>query len=192
MPKISEQDTLVVQNIDLNCSFIDPENGVSHSKYFEVKYDGIPHRIEPGKIRPFPRYLAEHYAKHLADHILMKKETDEGRVGLMRNKVERKKVLEQIILGVDNYFYSDVEEKKEEKEDKSLVEERMYDPNKPKEVKLDDLEEVDDEPEMTPEETEVIRPLKTKKELFAECEELEIVTTGKETVDDLYKLIEKF
>ena len=104
MPNTDPQDILIVQNIDLNCNDIDPEEGWSHADFFQVKWGGHPHRIAPGETRRMPRYVAEHYAKHLADHILMKMEEESGRKFLVNNPIERPKVLKQILVGVDEYF----------------------------------------------------------------------------------------
>lgn len=126
MPREHEHDSLAVTNIDIGCEEkttytieksvpvppIPGENNpmnipryqtqqvegeFDHSEYFEVRYNGQPFRIEPGETKVFPRYIAEHYAKHLADHILQKKEETENRQGLVQSKIERPKVLDQIL-----------------------------------------------------------------------------------------------
>lgn len=97
-------DILIVANPDINCDDVDPTEGWSHREYFQVKWDGRPHRIAPGKIRKMPRWLALHFAKHLADHLLMKKEAKEGKTGYLNSPVERPKVLAQILKGVEEYF----------------------------------------------------------------------------------------
>lgn len=126
--KEHELDVLLVRNIDVGCDdkstdivkitrrVKDPESGVElteyaevadefqHSEYFQVKWGGAPIRVAPGQTRKMNRFVAEHYAKHLADHILAKREIDEKRVGLINHAVERPKVLEQIIIGVDSQF----------------------------------------------------------------------------------------
>lgn len=38
--------------------------------YFEIKWDGVPTRIPAGETRVLPRYLADHFASHLADYIM--------------------------------------------------------------------------------------------------------------------------
>jgi hypothetical protein len=103
MPNESAQDILIVKNIDLNCNDVD-EEGNSHQDFFQVKWDSYPQRIRPGLTRRMPRYLAEHFAKHLADHVLIKKETSEGKVGLINHPVERPKVLSEILVAVDEYY----------------------------------------------------------------------------------------
>lgn len=126
--KIDPQDILIVRNIDVGCddvtsdivrvrrTEVDEETGRrstyeeevpeewSHKDYFQVRWSNVPHRIKPGETRRMPRYIAEHYAKHLADHILQKMEKETGRTNLVRNPVERPKVMSKIIVGVDEYF----------------------------------------------------------------------------------------
>lgn len=104
MPKGNEQDILIVQNVDLNCNDIDPEEGWSHADFFQVKYGGHPFRIKPGESRRMPRYVAEHFAKHLADHMLTKMEEETGKQFLINNIVERPKMLKKILLSVEQYF----------------------------------------------------------------------------------------
>lgn len=133
MPRESREDLLIIKNIDVDCDEITEEvvrkdktvyddngyaqvafenkiEGFDHSEHFQVKFDGYPHRIEPGKERVMVRYLAEHYAKHLADHVLQKREREildrtKRVVQLMNNAVERPKVLKQIVVGVYQYYY---------------------------------------------------------------------------------------
>lgn len=103
-PKTDCQDILIIQNVDLNCSDIDSEEGWSHADFFQVKYGGAPLRIKPGETRRVPRYRAEHYAKHLADHLLMKMEVETGKQFLVNNVIERPNMLKKILVGVDSYY----------------------------------------------------------------------------------------
>ncbi len=144
MPRESREDLLIIKNIDVDCDELTEELvrkdkttyddnghaviafeeqivGFDHREYFQVKFDGYPHRIAPGKERVMVRYLAEHYAKHLADHILQKKEREilektSRVVQLMNHATERPKVLKQIVGGVAQYYY-DSEEAAESKID---------------------------------------------------------------------------
>ena len=102
--KEDPQDILIVQNVDLNCNYIDSEEGWSHADFFQVKYGGAPLRIKPGETRRVPRYRAEHFAKHLADHMLMKMEEETGKQFLVNNVIERPKMLAHILIGVDTYY----------------------------------------------------------------------------------------
>lgn len=99
-----ENDILTVANIDVDCDVIDTEENYPHKEYFQVRWSGHPHRIPPGQTRKMPRFLAEHYAKHLADHMLMRMEEQTGRKGLVQSSFERPRMLARIILGVDTYF----------------------------------------------------------------------------------------
>ncbi len=83
------------------------EHSWNTKDYFEVRWDGRPHRIYPGKTRHFPRYLAEHFAKAMIDFILTKREDKEKLTGLMRNRLERKKLYDQIIIGVASHYNGD-------------------------------------------------------------------------------------
>ncbi len=49
-----------------------------------------------------PRFVAEHFAKHLADHLLQKKEEETGRRGLVQSPIERPNMLKQILTEVNN------------------------------------------------------------------------------------------
>lgn len=116
--------SVMVANIDLGCSdqsvdivkvsnrVLDAEGNVSteifdkhdewsHSDFFQVKFDGKPYRIAPGKTALLPRFVAEHFAKHLANHLLQKKEDETGRRGLVSSPTERPNILKQIITEVN-------------------------------------------------------------------------------------------
>ena len=115
---------VLVANIDIGCSntsvdiikvsnrVVDDEGNVSseiydkheewnHAEQFKVKYDGKPYEVAPGKTKLLPRFAAEHFAKHLADHLLQKKEEETGRKGLVQSPVERPKILTQILIEVN-------------------------------------------------------------------------------------------
>ncbi len=77
------------------------------SEYFEVRWDGRPHRIRPGMTRQFPRYLADHFAQHLIDFILTCQEEEEKLKGLMKNRSARKNLYDQIIVGTISYYNGD-------------------------------------------------------------------------------------
>jgi len=106
-----ELNSIVVANPDLNCDFEESvilanntAYSYSHRDYFEVRWGNQPHRIKPGATRIMPAFLARHFAKHLADHILMKMEEKTGRKGLLYSPIERPKVLAKILVGVQEYF----------------------------------------------------------------------------------------
>mgnify|MGYP001585984974 FL=1 len=124
--KSDPQDILIVKNIDVDCSeissdvlpvtrrLVDPETGqastiydqvveeYNHKDYFQCKFSGKPFRIKPGETRRMPRFIAEdHFAKHLADHILQKRNKP------INSSTERPRVLKEIIIGVDEYYLQD-------------------------------------------------------------------------------------
>ncbi len=137
-PKESPEDILIVRNILVGDNTevsdiipyanarpsIDPSTGQQHfvnqidanifehvwntSEFFEVRWDGRPHRIKAGETRRMPRYLADHFAKYLIDHILTQREQKEKVTGLLKNRLERAKLYQQIIVGVDSYYNGDM------------------------------------------------------------------------------------
>src|SRR3990167_4788916 len=113
--KPHELDVLIVANIDTDCDVIDTEYNYPHKDYFQVLWSGHPHRVTPGGTKRMPRFLAEHYAKHLANHVLMKMEEATGRKGLVQSSFERPRVLSQILKGVDTWFLGDTEVEEGEK-----------------------------------------------------------------------------
>ncbi|KKM82850.1 hypothetical protein LCGC14_1315280, partial [marine sediment metagenome] len=66
------QDLIEIANIDISCNLPDPDVHPQGIDSFVVSFDKIPHSINAGETRVFPRYLADHYVKYLADHILTK------------------------------------------------------------------------------------------------------------------------
>lgn len=68
-----ENELYVVCNILLDDDSIDPQWGGSRQEYFEVQWSGTSLRIPPGETRIVPKYLADHFAKHLVDHILTRR-----------------------------------------------------------------------------------------------------------------------
>jgi len=185
MPKkTSEQDIITVQNIDLDCDEVDPETGISHREYFQVKWDGVPHRIKPGATRNMPRYLAEHYAKHLTDHLLLRKEKEEKRTNLMNNSVEREKIKGQIMIGVDEFFVQDEDDIRSEK-----VEEPVSAREPAEKATVTSPIDIP-----TPKEKEQaeVKAKPTRKSLVAECETLGIEVSNNDKVDDLIEKIAKF
>lgn len=177
----SSADIVEVANIDLACELEDPEVHPNGTGSFVVYYgrrvdsagrptNAAPFIIEAGKTRMFPRYIAEHYAKHLADHMLTAKEID------INHKVERPKLLTEIIRG---------------------IRESSVDPAQPEVVQVDNIplkEPVVKTPEVKLVEPEVkveVKPVPTRRQLFNELKVLGVKTTGKEPVDTLLEMIKK-
>lgn len=78
---------------------------------FEVKWGGFPYRLQSGEKHIFPRFIAEHFAKHLADAILLRREKvlqdkdpDHKHHPMLNHPVERPKIIAMINLGVYQYF----------------------------------------------------------------------------------------
>lgn len=93
----NENDTLWIRNIDEGCSedtydsvriserYRDPESGrilttfkdvsyhFNHGDGFQVRWSGQTFTIKPGETMRMPRFLAEHFAYHLVNHMLDKK-----------------------------------------------------------------------------------------------------------------------
>lgn len=124
-------DSVLVANIDIGCTdtsvdivkysnrVVDEQGNVSseiydkeerwdHASFFQVKFDGKPYRIEPGKTSHLPRFVAEQFAKHLADHLLQKMEKETGRNGLVQSSVERPKIIAQILTELNTNITTDV------------------------------------------------------------------------------------
>lgn len=126
--KTHPDDILEVENIDLQCDEVqqevirtsrrvqDPETGqwstlyeeqvfeFNHGDYFQVLWDLRPFRIKPGETRLMKRSVAEHYAKHLANHMLGKEERKTGRQGLIQSNVARPAMLQRILKRVVEYY----------------------------------------------------------------------------------------
>lgn len=137
-PQEHPEDTLIVRNILIGDDTeveevipyanarpaIDPMTGQQHfvnqidtnlfehswntKDFFEVRWDGRPHRIRAGETRNMPRYLADHFAKYLIDYILLQREDKEKVTGLLKNRLEREKLYKQIIVGVSSYYNGDM------------------------------------------------------------------------------------
>lgn len=215
----SPDDVLTVHNIDIDCEEIShytttevlsikvddreqplreySENitDIDHAKGFGVFYGGRMFTIAPGMTRNLPRYIAEHYAKHLIDHLLNKKDSD-GKLNLINNEVERKLLIDKIII------------------DETL----LYDDAVTTTVKTSTLEKdndylelpEDDEPEVAskkddytePSETEILKEkdeainigkVKTsRQQLMKDCKTLGVKFSMKDTTEEILDKINKF
>lgn len=227
--KAHEQDYIRVRNIDVDCDHTTNEtvkrpqtlfdergeatgtayeeriDQYSHRNGFRVKWGGKIHTIQPGKAKSYPRYLAEHYAKHLADHMLQKS----GKP--LNDKMERSHLLNRILEGV-------IEWHEEEEVDDAELTAREVERRNPGEKRLreEDLGELVEEhvmrdaPEVNPETVEpeeapskeeskagkpsLLDPdnLPSKDDLRAECEAMGIELTGKETQKELATKLRQF
>lgn len=241
-PKEHPEDTLIVRNIlvgdDTEVSdiipyanarpSIDPTTGQQHfvnqidadifehvwntREFFEVRWDGRPHRIKAGETRRMPRYLADHFAKYLIDHILTQREQKEKVTGLLKNRLERAKLYKQIIVGVDSYYNGDMFDYEREG---TYVEQQVNELNAPDNtVDLGEVpnialgynttdkppEKIDLEPEQpiappnpnTPKTQDELIASKTIGQLRSEAKQLGIEIKPTMTKDDLSKAILNF
>jgi len=79
---------------------------------FKFRWNNVSYTVSERSTQDYPRFLAEHCAKHLADFILQFKEyqykKEHGTViNLMRNKKEREKIINMVFLGVRTSFIPD-------------------------------------------------------------------------------------
>lgn len=128
-PKNNQNDTLWIKNIDIDCHdttyepvrvserWRNPETGqmvtqfrdityeFDHFEKFQVRWSGRVFSIPPGETAKMPRFLAEHFATQLADHIL-------GKMGDAQNKMLRNdprlkpQILKEIIVKEEPFFFS--------------------------------------------------------------------------------------
>lgn len=189
---INPHDIVEVANIDIDCNLEDPEVHPNGKGSFVVYYgrrvdssgqigNQTPISIDAGKTRMFPRYLANHYAKHLANHMLHARELQ------VSDRRERPKLMQEIIRGVKESFAGvpqsvEVDAAPPREPIITVSEaERVVKETKTREKKLAE-----------PVITEGAKPKPTRKQLFAELKVLGVETTGRENVDDLMKKVEKF
>lgn len=223
-------ESVLVANIDLGCQQTsvditkvstrvqDDEGNIStqifdqheewnHADYFQVKFDGKPYRIAPGKTAPFPRFVAEHFAKHLADHVLQKKEEETGRKGLVQSAVERPKVIAQIItefntdvpLVSPNPATADPDDTQLPTEDAGVVPSTPLGDLKPEPPTLEELLRVAGEDpnkvdRIPVEETSITddkKPLPTRKQLIELCYQQSIDITGTENKAELIEKLKR-
>lgn len=125
--KNNENDTLWVKNTDTECHdttydsvrvserWRDPESGrvltqfkdisytFEHADGFQVRWSGQPFTLKPGETARMPRFLAEHFATHLANHMLDKEGVKINRA-LRNDPIWRPKILAEIIVKEEPFF----------------------------------------------------------------------------------------
>lgn len=100
-------DIILVRNPHVGCAHFEEEEGYSHADKYLVRYNNVPFAVDAGSVKRFPRYLAEHFAKHLIDHILQQQE-DEGKgMMLIRNERKREELKKEIFADVEQTFEED-------------------------------------------------------------------------------------
>lgn len=208
MPGTShEQDLLVVHNI--------------LSTPFQVLWGGQPFSIEAGQQKVYPRYLAEHMAKHLADrHLLMQEEqykVDHGgeamKNSLLNDKEKRTEAVKEILPSVYQYYLEQPQQGADQKlqADIEAANERFTTDLKPQQtVEIKDEAPVNKALGVLKENPKTPEPPKakadapslvdknkrqpTKAELIADLEALDpdIELTGNESVEELIAKIKAF
>jgi len=131
MPQKDPNDLLLVRNIDLNSKSVttdiikrpfthkDPEGKETYTSYEEVEtswdhslgfrfyYGGKPFTLKPGEKRVMPRYLADHFVKHLLDHMLNEEAQRTKNNSIFKNPAKRKELTDQIVEGVYQFANSE-------------------------------------------------------------------------------------
>lgn len=79
------------------------------TKPFEVEWGGVPYRLESGEKKLLLRFIAEHFAKHLADAILMRREIEQEKITgrlipLVNHPKYRPRIISIILPEVQTYF----------------------------------------------------------------------------------------
>ena len=214
----SEQDIIVVANIDTNCDDVDTDEHYSHRDYFQVRWDGVPHQIKPGQTKLMARFLGKHFAIHLANHILLNREKAENKVNLVQSAFDRPATIDKILLSVES-AYGDVAPLSEGERVARETEKLNEDPTKVQPAKEEEVEraidlgEVEDplygklkgpkdKPTTTkakaePAETTTSiynkeKPLPSHEELVRDAETLEIELKGDETDEQIIGLLKAF
>lgn len=227
--KPDPQDILTIQNIDLDCDeitsnniFVERQrtdmegkvhnykesvsNEFNHTDFFEVRWGNSAIRLMPGEVRRLPRYLGEHYAKHLADHMLMKMEKETNRQFLVNHPIERPKIIKSIIIGVEKIYRDDTvpmsEGERAIAEADRLNEGSSVDAGKVPNTALGELREPPKNPKIKVEddatpinETSLIDPKKpkpTRAQLMKECAALNIKFEMTDTTEQLIARITNF
>ena len=223
----SPDDTLIVCNIDVDCndetveykkkiSYGAPDVPIgmapqreaeeedviyqfNHADGFQVMYGGNVFNILPGKTRRLPRYIGEHYAKHLIDHLLQKKSEKTGKPNIVNDIKERTALLKQIIISeeilLQDYVPTESNMDKSDNGSKTLREEEIEvsDQLRGFEVKESEtitLEDIKNAPE--DDTVKVGNEVKTRAELMAECKSLGIPISRNDTAQNLISKIKAF
>jgi hypothetical protein len=249
-PKEHPEDILVVHNILVGSNHeveepipyarakedIDPNTGAVHfvnrieadvymhswntKDYFEVRWDGRPHRVRAGERRRMPRYLANHFAKHLIDYILIHQEDEENErrkqrslpaiSGTLRSRAKREELYKQIIESVDSYYNEDLYDFQRPGEQLERQVQELNTKPEPNAIDLGTVPnpaigytsdadpqpvEVDEAPDPMPSGEPSGNPLldkRSRNELFKEAKLLNLKVTGKETKEQLFQMITNF
>lgn len=202
MPTTHEQDLLVVHN-PLNVNF-------------DVTWGGQPFMVPANSDKVYPRFIAEHIAKHLTDKVLFNREAamaeQQGvrnlKHSILGNQQMRGEVMAQILPKIYQYYLEQPQQSEQERISQRIEEasqayaqqqatEQTQTP--PAELTTDDLADEEpnpgSEPKGTTPETSLIDPKKkkpTKAQLIEDCEQLGIELNGDESYAELVAKIKAF
>lgn len=214
-------DSVVIQNIDMDCSdttteyykkmdkeededgnLVSVENDIpeefNHTEAFQTKYGGVIYSIPTGKTRRLPRYIAEKYAKELIDHLLYKKEEETGTRNLLDNVKERQALLDKIIISEDLLDapmpVQDNMDIPDTKDSKVLKEEEIeyVDPVLGVQGKEVETITLEDIHNAPDEEIKDGTTIRTRAELMTECKTLGLPVRRTDTTRDLLNKIKAF
>ena len=169
-----------VYNSDINCLLEDPEVHPQGKDTFVTHYDRSvnpnPIIVEAGKTKMFPKYIAEHFKKHLADHILTSQK-------LPITSPKRVEIEAEIIRGEQPAFsYQAIPETPPQPLEETKTEFPPMDTPQETAVELDTKEDSKTE----------IKERPTRNELKSELDKLGITYKPYETLDQLEAKIKQF
>jgi len=201
MPKQHENDLLVIRN--------------PLSRDFSETWGQQPFMVPAKGEKVYPRFIAEHLAKHLTNAILFAREDEMAKAQGVRNLKHtivgneqiRKEVLDKVLPSVYQYYLEQPHQSEQERQAKQIEEANAAYANQvaakaAETPPTETTEELDDEPETfvgepkgTTEEVSLLDPKKkkpTKAQLIEDCEQLGIELTGDENYAELVAKIKEF
>lgn len=200
MPTTHEQDLLVVHNV------LDRD--------FTVLWGGQSFSVSKNGEKVYPRFIAEHMAKHMADAALFQKEAEMAKAQgvkvlkhtILNNKQMRTEVVAQILPKVYQSYLEQPKQTEQERVAQQIEEasqayanEKIEDvgevPNKALGVLEDGPAPAVEPPENVTSDVSIVDPKKkkpTKAQLIEDCEQLGIKLTGNESYSELIAKIQAF
>lgn len=180
--------------------FKEVQHSFRPAEAFEVRWNGRVYRLRPGESRAMPRYLAQHFAKKIADAYLGSQDPT-GKLGYINSATKRPEVIAKILGDVLSYAGGDDDVldpnqqamQRADQFNQDGIDNGEFDPL------LGNLQPEPTQPEQTTQETPPENTdndndpfsKKTKADLLKEAQELELTVTGRETKPELIELIKK-